>query len=140
MSWPLRPVSDDSAQRPVDARRASPRPRLDWAERAVLAALIRLLPERLRVHGLVTPSTVLRWHRRLIIRKWTCPHRTGRPPVSVEIATLIARLGQPSPASDGRPDGAGPATSYRSTKVSTSLEVLLRASSANQPNNRAIRK
>ena len=95
MSWPLRPVSDDSAQRPVDARRASPRPRLDWAERAVLAALIRLLPGRLRMHGLVTLGTVLRWHRRLIIRKWTCPHRTGRPPVSVEIATLIARLGQP---------------------------------------------
>ncbi len=73
-------------------RRTSPRPRLDWADRAVLAALIRLLPARLRMHRLVTPGTVLRWHRRLITRKWTYPHRTGRPPVSAEIATLIERL------------------------------------------------
>jgi len=73
-------------------RRASPRPRLDWADRAVLAALIRLLPGRLRMHRLVTPGTVLRWHRRLLTRKWTYPDRTGRPPVSAEIATLIERL------------------------------------------------
>jgi transposase len=73
-------------------RRTNPRPRLDWADRAVLAALIRLLPARLRIHRLVTPGTVLRWHRRLITRKWTYPRRTGRPPVSAEIAALIERL------------------------------------------------
>ena len=73
-------------------RRANRRPRLDWADRAVLAALIRLLPARLRMHRLVTPGTVLRWHRRLVTRKWTYPHQMGRPPVSAEIATLIARL------------------------------------------------
>ena len=72
--------------------RATPRPRLDWADRAVLAALIRLLPGRLRAHRLVTPGTVLRWHRRLVTRKWTYPRRTGRPPVSAEIAALIERL------------------------------------------------
>jgi hypothetical protein len=73
-------------------RRANPRPRLDWADRTILAALIRLLPARLRVHRLVTPGTILRWHRRLVIRKWTYPHRTGRPPVSAEIAALTERL------------------------------------------------
>jgi putative transposase len=73
-------------------RRTSPRPRLDWADRAVLAALIWLLPARLRMHRLVTPGTVLRWHRRLVARRWTYPHRTGRPPVSAEIAALIERL------------------------------------------------
>src|ERR1700751_5548993 len=73
-------------------RRANPRPRLDWADRAVLAALIRLLPAKLRVHRLGTPGTVLRWHRPPIARKWTYPNRAGRPPVSTEIAALIERL------------------------------------------------
>ena len=73
-------------------RRINPRPRLDWADRAVLAALIRLLPGKLRAYRLVTPGTVLRWHRRLVARKWTYPHRRGRPPVSAEIAALIERL------------------------------------------------
>jgi len=73
-------------------RRAHPRPRLDWADRAVLTALIRLLPASLRVHRLVTPGTVLRWHRRLVTGKWTYPYRMGRPPVSAEIASLVERL------------------------------------------------
>ena len=73
-------------------RRAHPRPRLDWADRAVLTALIRLLPASLRMHRLVIPGTVLRWHRRLVTRKWTYPYRMGRPPVSAEIASLIERL------------------------------------------------
>ena len=70
-------------------RRTHPQPRLDWADRALLAALIRLLPGRLRAHRLVTPGTVLRWHRRLVTRKWTYPNQTGRPPVSAEIVMLI---------------------------------------------------
>ncbi len=52
-------------------RRTNPRPRLDWADRAMFAALIRRLPAPLRGHRLVTPATVLRWHRRLVTRKWT---------------------------------------------------------------------
>ena len=73
-------------------RRTSPRPRLDWADRAVMAALIRLLPGKLRAHRLITPGTVLRWHRRLVTKKWTYPHGAGRPPVDDGIAALIERL------------------------------------------------
>ena len=73
-------------------RRATPRPRLDWADRAVLAALIRHLPRRLLTYRLVTPDTVLRWHRHLVRKKWTHPNRLGRPPVSAEIAAVIERL------------------------------------------------
>jgi len=78
-------------------RRTRPKPRLDWADRAVLAALIRLLPRGLRMGWLVTPGTVLRWHRRLARRKRTYPHRTGRPPVSAEISALIERLATREP-------------------------------------------
>jgi hypothetical protein len=53
-----------------------------------LAALIQILPRWLRAHRLITPGTVLRWHRRLVNRKWTFPNRMGRPPVSAEITAL----------------------------------------------------
>src|ERR687891_1652907 len=56
-------------------RRTNPKPRLDWADRALFAALIRRLPASLRGHRLVTPATVLRWHRRLVPRSG--PTRTA---------------------------------------------------------------
>jgi len=73
-------------------RRTNPKPRLDWADRALLAALIRRLPAALRGHRVVTPATVLRWHRRLVTKKWTYPSRSGRPPLDHSIVALIERL------------------------------------------------
>src|SRR5215212_2337201 len=67
-------------------RRINPRPRLDWADRAVFAALIRRLPRALRCHRLVTPNTILRWHHRLVRSKWIYPHRPGRPPIDGDVA------------------------------------------------------
>ena len=78
-------------------RRTNPKPRLDWSDRAMFAALIRRLPAMLRGHRLVTPATVLRWHRGLVTRKWTYPHRSGRPPIDDTIATLIERLARENP-------------------------------------------
>ncbi len=77
-------------------RRQDPRPKLDWADRAVLAAL-RLLPRPLRMSRLVTPDTLLRWHRRLIRWRWTYPHRSGRPPVDARLAALIEQMARENP-------------------------------------------
>lgn len=79
-------------------RRGNPKPRLDWADRAVIAALVRVLPTGLRLRRLVTPATILRWHRRLVAGKWTYPHRVGRPSVDVALAELIERMATREPA------------------------------------------
>jgi hypothetical protein len=62
-------------------QRRSPRPRIEWPDRALLAALIRLLPTDRRLGFLVTPSTFLRWHQQLISRRWTTqPAELADPP------------------------------------------------------------
>jgi len=73
-------------------RRQVARPKLDWADRAVITALARLLPGHLRLHRIVTPGTLLAWHRRLVKEKWSYSNPTGRPPVPEEIRELVRRL------------------------------------------------
>jgi transposase len=78
-------------------RRQNPKPRLDWADRAVLAVLIRLLPRALTAHRLVTPATVMRWHRRLVARHWTYPNQPGRPPTDLAIVALVEQMARDNP-------------------------------------------
>ena len=73
-------------------RRTNLRPRMSWTDRAVLAALTRIMSKGLRARRIVTPGTLLRWHRRLVAAKWRQPRPSGRPPVPDELVALILRL------------------------------------------------
>ncbi len=78
-------------------RRQVARPKPNWADRAVIAALARLLPGHLRRHRIVTPGTLLAWHRCLIKNKWTYPNPTGRPSIPAEIRELVQQLARQNP-------------------------------------------
>jgi putative transposase len=79
-------------------RRQTRRPRLSWPDRALLASLTRLLPTPRRLGLLVTPATILRWHRQLVAERWTTtPTRPGRPAVPAGLRALVVRLATENP-------------------------------------------
>jgi putative transposase len=82
----------------VVLQRQQRRPSLRPADRALLAALTRFMPQQRRRGLIVTPQTLLRWHRELVRRKWTQPHRSpGRPPVDDRIRQLVVRFAGENP-------------------------------------------
>jgi putative transposase len=78
-------------------RRQTARPRLEPADRALLAASSRVLPRSHWSRFFVRPETLLRWHRRLVAGAWTYPHQPGRPPLDEDVRQLIIRLARENP-------------------------------------------
>jgi hypothetical protein len=93
-------------------RRQVRRPRLTWADRAMFAALTRLLSQAGQPHRIVAPATMLRWHRDLVTRRWTQPRRrAGDRSTASELRQLVLRMAsEPDlglPADSGRTRGLG---------------------------------
>jgi hypothetical protein len=78
-------------------RRQVARSQQSWADRALQAALSRLIPRSRWPRLFVTLETVLRWHRDLVRRRWTVPRRGGRPPARLTIRLLVLRLAADNP-------------------------------------------
>jgi putative transposase len=78
-------------------RRRIPRPAIAWTDRLFLTAASRLLPRPRWPSFFVAPTTLLRWHRRLVARRWSYPCRLGRPGIRREIRALVLRLARENP-------------------------------------------
>ena len=78
-------------------RRQTRRPAMRWTDRLFLTAASRLLPRAHWRSFIVTPATLLRWHRRLVAKRWTYSRRVGRPPIRRRIRELVVRLARENP-------------------------------------------
>jgi len=80
-------------------RRQIKRPKLYRRDKLFLSAMSRMLPRERWAAFIVTPATLVRWHRELVRRKWTYRHRTsqGRPPIDSEARALIVRMAKENP-------------------------------------------
>jgi hypothetical protein len=78
-------------------RRQVARPRPSWADRALQAALSRLVPRGHWPRLFAAPETVLRWHRDLVRRRWSAPRRGGRPPTGLSVRPLVLRMAAENP-------------------------------------------
>jgi transposase InsO family protein len=78
-------------------RRQTTRPAMTTVDRLFLAATSQLLPRTRWRSFTVTPATLLRWHRRLVAKRWTYPRRVGRPPIRRELRALVLRLARDNP-------------------------------------------
>lgn len=115
-------------------RRQVARPRPSWADRAVIAALARLLPRARRIGLLFTPGTVLRWHADLVKRRWTYKRtRPGRPPTRPTIRELVLRMAAENPGWGYRRIAGELARLGRRIAPSTVWAILKRAGSAPAP-------
>jgi putative transposase len=105
-------------------RRWHPRPRLQPKDRALLAALSCLLPRARWSVFVVRPETLLRWHRRMVARRWTYPTTSnGRPAISDEAQQLVVRLARENPR--GLP--ADPRRALAARVSASSIRRVLRA-------------
>jgi hypothetical protein len=107
-------------------RRTTRCPAITAVDRVFLAAASRLLPRVRWRSFIVTPTTLLRWHRRLVARRWTYTRPVGRPPLRREIRDLVLRLARENPRW-GYPRMVGELKGLGITVSATTVRAWLRA-------------